>query len=157
MRIWDASTGKELAVLRGHERSIGVVTFSPDGTRLASASDDRTVRLWDVSTREDLAVLRGHADQVYSLAFSSDGARLASASADKTVRLWDTVPYRIRYKERRAILDARPKAKQMVEELWRKLQDWEAVAQRLRDDTSLIDPLRRAALNTVLRRASGHR
>ena len=156
VRLWDASIRKDFGVLRGHEDRVGCVAFSPDGARVASASNDRTVRIWDTSTGEGLAVLRGHTGSVTSVAFSPDGTRLASASYDKTVRLWDTVPYRIRYKERRAILDARPKAKQVVEELWRKLQDWEAVARHLREDTSLIDPVRRAALNTVLRRASGH-
>ena len=64
------------------------------------------------------------------------------------------MPYRERYEERQAILAARPAAKAIVDDLWQKLNDWEAIAERVRDDSSLIDPLRRAALNLVLRRAT---
>jgi WD40 repeat protein len=69
------------------------VAFSPDGTQLASAGVDGTVRLWDVQTRSPRAVLRGHEDWVFRLAYSPDGRRLASASKDKTVRLWDTATH----------------------------------------------------------------
>jgi WD40 repeat protein len=65
------------------------VAFSPDGTRLATASDDRTVRLWDASSGESLLTLTGHTDEVWGVAFSPDGIRLATASDDQTVRLWD--------------------------------------------------------------------
>ncbi len=61
----------------------------PDGTMLASASEDRTVRLWDTKTAEEKQVLKGHGDSVGAVAFSPDGTMLASASLDRTVRLWD--------------------------------------------------------------------
>src|SRR5262249_59415727 len=63
--------------------------FSPDGTRLATASGDQTVRLWDARTGQELLVLKGHTGTVCSVCFSPDGTRLATASADQTARLWD--------------------------------------------------------------------
>ena len=67
---------------------INSVCFSPDGQRLASASDDGTVKVWAAKTR-DILTLKGHSELVSSLCFSPDGQRLASASYDKTVKVWD--------------------------------------------------------------------
>ena len=65
------------------------VAFSPDWSRIASASYDNTVKLWDAATGRETVTLQGHTDQVGSIAFSPDGTRIASASWDRTVRLWD--------------------------------------------------------------------
>jgi WD40 repeat protein len=47
-RIWDASSAKQIAVLRGHEGPVGSAVFSPDGSRIVTASQDNTARIWDV-------------------------------------------------------------------------------------------------------------
>ena len=77
------------ARLEGHGSAVGSVVFSPDGTRLATGSDDRTARLWDLATGAETARLEGHEGAVMSVAFSPDGTRLATGSADRTARLWD--------------------------------------------------------------------
>ena len=59
-RIWDAATGKELTVLRGHTDAVRSAAFSPDGTRIVTASDDETARIWDAATGKEITVLRGH-------------------------------------------------------------------------------------------------
>ncbi len=74
-----------------HAGAVTCVAFSPDGTRLASGSGDKTVKLWDTATGKTFATLQGHSDFVLSVAFSPDGTRLASGSGGyKTVKLWDT-------------------------------------------------------------------
>ncbi|MCA9122277.1 MAG: TIR domain-containing protein [Planctomycetaceae bacterium] len=80
--------GTERRHLRGHLGSINCVVFSPNGTRLATASNDRTVKIWDVAEAAEVHTLKGHTGLVYSVAFSPDGKRLATASSDKTVKLW---------------------------------------------------------------------
>jgi len=77
------------AVLRGHRDGVRGVTWSPDGRRLATASNDRTVRIWDAGNGSELTVLHGHNDWVQAVVWSPDGRRLATASNDRTVRIWD--------------------------------------------------------------------
>jgi dipeptidyl aminopeptidase/acylaminoacyl peptidase len=72
----------------GHSGSVNSVAFSPDGSLIASASTDATIRLWRVSDGVLLRTLTGHTSDVNSVAFSPDGNLIASASSDNTVRLW---------------------------------------------------------------------
>ncbi|MBM79222.1 MAG: hypothetical protein CMJ78_01355, partial [Planctomycetaceae bacterium] len=80
--------GSDVA-LYGHTGSVLSVSFSPDGTRIASGSRDNTIRLWDALTGEELHTLKGHTDEVLSVSFSPDGTRIASGSDDNTIRSWD--------------------------------------------------------------------
>jgi len=87
---WGHLAAGELRVLRGHEGAVTSVAFSPDGLRLASGADDRTVRVWEAETGERVQVLRPTGLWANSLSFSPDGRRLASGSEDHAVRVWDT-------------------------------------------------------------------
>ncbi len=87
MKIWEASSGRELLTLRGHAGVVENLTFSPDGRRLASGAGDATVRIWDTATGQELLTLRGHTQTVGGVAFSKDGKLLASASAE--LKIWN--------------------------------------------------------------------
>jgi WD40 repeat protein len=128
--------------------------FHQDGTRIASASQDRTIRLWDVATGEEVARLAGHTNYVFSLSFSPDGKTLVSSSGDGTLRLWDTVPLKTRYQARREAADLRPEADRLVEQLWETMNDPSEVVESLRTNRSLDESLRQAALRAVLRRGA---
>jgi WD40 repeat protein len=78
----------DLLALTGHTAVVHGLAYSHDGSRLATASQDGTVRVWDAQTGKQELLLSRHGDSVACVAFSPDGSRLASGSSDKTVRVW---------------------------------------------------------------------
>ena len=97
--LFDAKSGKYMSTLKGHTNAVNTASFSSDGTMLASASNDGTVRLWDTRTNRHVGTLDVKAKferivpQVLSVAFSVDGLKLASVNrldhTDKYgIQLW---------------------------------------------------------------------
>jgi len=77
------------AVLVGHTNWVNSAAWSPDGSRIVTASQDGTARIWNAKSGAPLAVLKGHTGSVNSAAWSPDGTRIATASKDNTARIWD--------------------------------------------------------------------
>ncbi len=89
IRIWDAASGREIAVWRPRAAGVEAVDWSPDSTRLVSGHSDGSVRIWNVDRGCEERVLKGHKEPACGVGWSPDGTRIASCSQDGTVRIWD--------------------------------------------------------------------
>jgi len=88
-RLQQGSYGiSEKNQLIGHQGEVNGLAFSPDGSMIASVSDDKTVKLWHLNGNL-LPPFEGHSGEVLRVSFSPDGQIIASSSADKTVKLWN--------------------------------------------------------------------
>ena len=90
VKKWDIASGALLATEETEIEWGDWLAISPDGTTLATQTNDHKILLWNSKTRQSKS-LSGHSAEVTSLAFSPDGRLLASGSADGTARLWDIV------------------------------------------------------------------
>jgi Tol biopolymer transport system component len=89
VHLWDSVTGRLLSTLIGHTNAVSSVAWSPDGTRIATASLGGYAFVWN-SRGSVMLNLLGHVDDIHSVAWSPDGTKLATASSDHTARVWDS-------------------------------------------------------------------
>jgi hypothetical protein len=87
VRLWEAASGRPIAVLR-HEGEVAAMAFSPDRRTALAVSGNSTVLLWDAASDRLIAVLR-HEGALNPVAFSPDGRTALTGSVDKAARLWD--------------------------------------------------------------------
>jgi WD40 repeat protein len=89
-RVWNPATGELIFVLAAqHQQKILAAAVSPDGTKIATASADRTARIWPAPLGSTPTILAGHTAGLRAASFSRDGKLLLTASDDGTARLWD--------------------------------------------------------------------
>ncbi len=88
-RVWDSTSGIEIATLEGHEGPVNSASFSPDARRVVTASSDGTARVWDARSGREIATLSGHQKWVTNAGFSPDGTHLVTNAQDDTVRFWE--------------------------------------------------------------------
>jgi WD40 repeat protein len=97
VKVWDARSGQQVLDLQGHTSWVSSVTFSPDGTRIASGSGGwdaggkplpGEVKVWDAQSGQQVLDLKGLTGSLHSVAFSPDGKRLAT-SGELTAKVWD--------------------------------------------------------------------
>ena len=87
--VLDAVTGLRRSVLSGHKGCVTSLTFSLDGTLLASGGADRTIKLWDIQTGGVVKTFHTSIYQVCSVSISPDATTIASGSHNNTICLWD--------------------------------------------------------------------
>src|SRR6266496_1356679 len=93
VQLSDPNTGiSNLLPYHIHSNFVYAVAWSPDGTRIATASGGgagATVQVWDVTNNNIFASFNGHTGAVFTVTWSSDGKFIASGGSDKTVRIWN--------------------------------------------------------------------
>ncbi len=88
VRVWNAASGVQIAVLGGKTTFARPAAWSPDGTRILTLQDN-TAHVWDAASGHELAMLAGHTRPVWQAAWSPDGSGIVTASLDGTARVWN--------------------------------------------------------------------
>ena len=77
--------------LKGHTRQVFSAGFSLCGTKIVTASGDRTARIWETASGKELLILEGHISGLHGASFLPDGKRVVTVSIDCVFRIWDVL------------------------------------------------------------------
>lgn len=92
--LWDAHSGAPRGQLTNHTDSVNALAFTPDGGRLASASEDGTLRLWNVTNRTQIASLQSSRERAEFMSVLPDGETLVSGGSGGSVCVWNVTTAR---------------------------------------------------------------
>ncbi len=95
IRIWWGNNGTLAREIEGHAEAVMDVEYSPDGTMLASASEDNTVKLWDSSDGDFIRNVTTYENYATAVNWSADGTILAAGSHDFNITLFNTTDWSI--------------------------------------------------------------
>lgn len=153
------SADGRVTALEGHTNRVWGVAFHPDGSLLASASEDGTVRIWDVASKKCVRTLNGDPDGLTGVAFSPDGRLLAASSGkfqgrakNRFIFLWDTNTWEQRLRLEESVqtmiraISFSPDSK-LLYTAWRELKVWSTDTGKLVSATKLQDPAYDLALS----------
>lgn len=87
--LWQRCQGQQHTTFHGHHLIIDCLAFSPDSERVASGSQDGTIRLWNTKEQKPLFSLSAHTGAVWSVSFTPQGDKLISSGSDHQVKSWD--------------------------------------------------------------------
>ncbi len=100
VRLWTPWMTDEKLTLPGHLGGIPGIAVNREGTLLASAGKDRTVRIWDAASGRLLKTLSDFRGPVQAVAFGPDDARLVTAEFNGDLRIWDIATGTVRIPSR---------------------------------------------------------
>src|SRR5262249_36759833 len=90
--VRDVETSRGLLTLDGHQGEISCAAFSRDGAKIATGSQDRSVKIWTAASGQQLLTLTPRKGAVWALAFSSDGEKIAATTEEGTagsITIWN--------------------------------------------------------------------
>jgi hypothetical protein len=155
IHVWTTSSLEEIVSLSsGHTSGVFAIGFSPNGERLVTASEDRTIKVWDARLGQLMLTLRGHEGGVGSVFFAPNGRHLVTADHENfnSRRSTPRTPYSVRVWDARPLtekLQVESEARGLVRFLFEKLLSKDKVMTAIRDDQTISEPLRQAALASV--------
>ncbi|ORY78966.1 periodic tryptophan protein-like protein 2 [Protomyces lactucae-debilis] len=92
--VWEWQSESYILKQQGHFDAMNAVTYSPDGQRVVTASEDGKIKVWDIRSGFCLVTFADHTSAITDIHFAKKGNVLFSSSLDGSIRAWDLVRYR---------------------------------------------------------------